>query len=97
MLSLLSVGLRSPAARLVYRRHRSPIFHRARWASGYLVGGIIGTIAGFIIGNVFVTATGLLPLWAAHPLPRGVVEDPDSSRSLLCWWDRSSVPPSVRA
>lgn len=35
----------------------------ARWTSGYLVGGMIGTLPAFIIANVAITIAGVLPLW----------------------------------
>ena len=35
-------------------------------ASGYIVGGMIGTLVGFIFINVMVVAAGVLPVWLAQ-------------------------------
>ena len=35
----------------------------ARWSSGYLVGGMVGTLPAFILANVGITIAGILPLW----------------------------------
>lgn len=39
---------------------------QARPASGYIVGGTLGTIPGFILANVIVISAGLLPAWASQ-------------------------------
>ncbi|MEI8044676.1 MAG: hypothetical protein WCL11_24915 [Verrucomicrobiota bacterium] len=39
---------------------------KVRPASGYIVGGILGMIPGFILANVIVTLAGLLPVWASQ-------------------------------
>lgn len=36
-----------------------------RPASGYFVGGMIGTLPGFVIANAIVTIAGILPIWLA--------------------------------
>ena len=36
---------------------------RLRWMSGYLIGGTVGTLPGFLIANGIVTLAGLLPVW----------------------------------
>jgi hypothetical protein len=49
---------------------------RLRWASGYLAGGIIGTIPGFIGANILVTISAFLPVWVSQKasFSQGVVE-----------------------
>jgi len=37
-----------------------------RSTSGYIVGGTVGTLPGFIVSNVIVTLAGLLPVFAAQ-------------------------------
>ena len=39
---------------------------RLRWMSGYLIGGTIGTLPGFLIANAIVTLAGLLPVWISE-------------------------------
>ena len=37
-----------------------------RWASGYLIGGTIGTLPGFVLTNGIVTLAGILPALVAE-------------------------------
>jgi hypothetical protein len=39
---------------------------RLRPASGYLVGGALGSLAGFVVVNAFILAMGVAPAWLAH-------------------------------
>ena len=39
---------------------------RLRPASGYVIGGTVGTLPGFLLANVVITLAGLLPVWVGQ-------------------------------
>jgi hypothetical protein len=39
---------------------------RLRPTSGYVAGGAVGTLPGFVVANVLISIAGLLPVWAAQ-------------------------------
>jgi hypothetical protein len=42
---------------------------RIRWLSGYLIGGLVGAIPGFVIANILLTGVAVLPAWLSVKMP----------------------------